>query len=266
MEKLRTNREEYDLIASLGGCCSVSGQLKHRGKRTYSLMLDHSLMSDERPVRALPELLRTHFKDLCLPENMVEFEPPVKEYRITKRHLEDKSSGYRWIHQFTVLPSDAKKFAEQRAVLLRRRDRFFAKASAAKNALFILQTTFAYDSELLVDIYDALAETFQGVDIELVGMQFSAGECAVREFKDGKVKLLLAERPHDIVYDNQFTAPEWRFMDYVKVAGLPLPKEIRKKKLIIKWAYKLWRTLGKFLENRNAGCVNMRFYKFNETD
>ena len=130
--------------------------------------------------------------------------------------------------------------------------------------MFILQTAFAYDPKLLVDIYDALVETFPGVDIELVGMQFSAGECAVREFKDGKIRLLLAERPHDIVYDNQLTAPEWRFMDYVKLSGLPLPKEIRKGGAI-KYVYKLWVHLGKFLCNHNAGCASMRFYKFEET-
>ena len=266
MKSLRTNNEEYDMIASLGGCCSVAAQLKHRGKRAYSLAFDYSLMSDERPIRALPRLLKARFKDLCLPENMTEFGHPVKEYGVTRLQLEDNSTGYRWIHHFTVLPADVEKFSEQRAVLMRRVDRFWAKASEAKNALFILQTLFSYDVKLLLDVYDALVDTFPGVDIEVVGMQFSAGECDVREFKGGKVKLLLTERAHDIIYDNQLTAPEWRFMDRIKVRSIPLPKETRKKKIVIKWAYKLWSHLGKFLERHNAGCANMRFYKFNEPD
>ena len=95
-------------------------------------------------------------------------------------------------------------------------------------------------------------------------MQFSAAECGEVELLGGKIKVTLVERPLDIVYDNQLTAPEWCWMDQVKIAGLPLPKEIRKSRLLIKWAYKLWRTLGKYLENHNAGCANMRFYKFNK--
>ena len=259
---LTTNREEYDIIVSLGGSCSAASQLKHRGRRPYSLPLDWSLMQDEQPIRSLPSLFRTKFADFCLPENMEEFETPGDEYGVRKYHLLDRLTGYRMIHHFTALPSDRRRFEEQRGVLLRRVDRLYGRMASAKSALFVLNTVFPYDPKLLVPVRDALMEVFPCVDIDVVAMQFSAEGNGAVELAGGKIKVDFIERHLDIVYDNQFTAPEWRWMDHVRIAGVPEPKELRKNSLTVKWVYKLWWTLGKYLERKGAGCMCVRFMRF----
>ena len=259
---LKTNREEYDMITSLGGSCSTAAQLRHRGKRPYSLPLDWTLMSDDRPIRALPELFRTRFRDFCRRENMEEFEPKGDEYGVRKYHLEDRLTGYRLIHHFTVLPSDERNYEAQRGILMRRVERLYSRMESARSALFAINTAFPYDPALLEPVFAALNATFPGTDIEIVAMQFAADVCGIKEMQEGKIKVMMIERPLDIVYDNQLTAPEWCWMDVVRISGVPLPEEMRKKSLPVKWMYKLWRTLGKHLENRGAGCANMRFYRF----
>ena len=259
---LATNREEYDVIVSLGGSCSAASQLKHRGRRPYSLPLDWALMRDERPIRNLPGLFRTKFADFCLPGNMEEFEAPGDEYGVRKYHLLDNLTGYQMIHHFTARPADRRRFEEQRGGLLRRVDRLYGRMASARSALFVLNTAFTYDPELLVPVRDALTEVFPGTDIDVVAMQFSAEGNRTAELAGGKIKVDFIQRHLDIVYDNQFTAPEWRWMDQIRITGVPEPKELRKSRLLVKWTYKLWWTLGKYLERKGAGCTCVRFMRF----
>ena len=259
---LITDREEYDIIASLGGTCSAAWQLRHRGKRPYSLPLDWTLMLDDRPIRALPELIKTRFKNFSLPENMEEYEPPKNEYGEIRYHLTDKLTGYNFIHQYSVLPSNQKEFMKQRSVLMRRVDRFYKLMKSAKHALFVLNTEFPYDANLLFPVYEAMKDTFPDVEIEIAAMQFSADSNRTATLGGGKVKVDFIQRHFDIVYDNYFTAPEWRWMDRLRIAGLPLPTELRKKNLAVKFAYKIWRWLGKYLEHKCAGCASMKWRNF----
>ena len=258
---LRTNHEEYDIIVSLGGSCSAAAQLKHRGKRPYSLPLDWALMTDDRPIRAIPDLFVTKFHNFCTHENMSEFEQAGDEYGTKKYHLEDSLTGYRLIHHFTALPTDEAAYNAQRDILMRRVDRLYKKMQSAKRALFVLNTAFPYDPTLLLPVLTTLNKVFANTDIEIVAMQFSSTENKVLELQNGKIKINLIARPLDIVYDNQLTAPEWCWMDVIRISGVPLPEKARKK-LFIKWAYKIWHTLGKYLESHGAGCANMRFYRF----
>lgn len=260
--EIKTSRQDYDVIASLGGSCSAATQLKHRGRRPYSLPLDWTLMYDERTVRILPELFRTRFAGFCQRENMFEFENPGNEYGTHKYHLEDRYTGYRVIHHFTAHPSEKDRYEVERGILLRRVDRLYSRIRESKHVLFVLNTVFPYDPTLLVAVHEAIKEQFPQVDVEIVALQFSADETRVLELLGGNIKVAQIERPLNIVYDNQFTAPEWCWMDRIKLVSLPLPEQLRKKKVLIKWAYKLWRHLGKYLEEHNAGCANMRFYRF----
>lgn len=260
---IKTNRDEYDLLVSLGGSCSAASQLRHRGKRVCSFPLDWTLMADERPIRALPELFRNKFRDFCLAENMFEYEPSGCDYGVRRCHLEDRHTGYRVIHHFTAPPGNAVKYARERDVLIRRVNRLYAMMGRARSALFVLNTVFQYDAGLLLPVHDAIENAFPGVEVEIVALQFSAKECKECELRNGAIKVALVERPLNIVYDNQLTAPEWAWMDQVKLTGTPLPETLRKNSLSVKWAYKAWRHLGKWLEDRNAGCVSMRFLKFN---
>ena len=256
--------QEYDFVASLGGNCSAASQLKHRGKRPYSLPLDWTLMCDVRPVEWLPEGLRTRFAGLCLRENLVEYEPPIMEKGLVTYHYLDKATGFRFIHHFHGSAADDAVYGKVKEVMDRRIDRFYRKASAAKRALFILETAFPYDDGIAREIYKALISTFagDGKRIDLLIMQFRADKCQEEILEDGHLMIARYERHVNIVYDNQFTAPEWMWMDGLRITGLPLPEERRKNSILLKWKFKLWMTLGKSLEENGAGCANMRFRAF----
>lgn len=257
-----TDREEYDVVASLGGSCSAACQLRHRGIRPYALPLDWTFMRDDRPIKVLPELVRTRFKTLSLPENVKEYERPGKEYGKIRYHVADNLTGYKFIHHYSVLPENQVEFLNQRNVLMRRVDRLYRLMESSRHALFVLNTGFSYDVELLIPVSEALESMFPGVDIEIVAMQFSADANRTASLAGGKVKIDFIQRCLDIVYDNKFTAPEWRWMDRIKIAGMTPPAELRKKNLTVKWAYKIWKKLGRYLEKRGAGCASMRWRDF----
>ena len=253
------NRNEYDYIISLGGNCNVSEQLKHRGLRKCSFPLDSTLMKDSKPVKWLPFGILNRFSDFALQENMEKFEAPANEYGIFKQRLEDLVSGYRFIHQFTCPPEDKEGFTKERRVIERRIKRFYDLVSKSKNVLFVLGTNFEYEDSLAKDIYNALAEAFPMVDVELICMQFAEGERNIRNLMENKIHIAKFGRRVDIVYDNQLTSVEWRWMDGVRIKGYPTVEELRKKNFWVKMRYKLWMKLGRSLERDCAGCCNMRF-------
>ena len=253
---------EYDFVASLGGNCSVASQLNHRGKRPFSLPLDWTLMCDDRPVRWLPEGIRSHFANFCLRENLEEYEPPIMEKGLKTYHYLDQATGFRFIHHFHESVADEAAYRKVKAVMDRRIDRLYRKAAAASSVLFVLETSFPYDIGYAQEIYKALKDTFPSVRIDLIVMQFRSDECRESTLEDGHVLVMQSERHINVVYDNQFTAPEWMWMDGLRIKGLPLPEERRKKSLLVKWKYKIWVAMGKSLEASGAGCANMRFKAF----
>ena len=264
IEEMKLPGCEYDFVASLGGNCSVASQLKHRGKRPFSLPLDWTLMCDDRPVRWLPEGLRTRFAGFCQRENLEEYEPPIMEKGLKTYHYFDRGTGFRFIHHFHESVANEQAYRKVKDVMDRRIDRFYQRAASSARALFVLETAFPYDIQLAHAIYGALCEVFPGAgkEIDLLVMQFRSDVCRESVYEDGHLLVAQHERPVNIVYDNQFTAPEWMWMDALRITGLPLPEERRKRSLIVKWKYKLWATLGKSLEADGAGCANMRFRAF----
>ena len=259
---VKPNRKEYDYIISLGGSCNVATQLKHRGLRKCSFPLDWTLMADEKPLRWLLNGIRSQFGDFCLRRNMNAFEPPAEEYGIKKQRLQDAVTGFRFIHHFSADPGDKDVFEKERSVILRRIARFYARINASKHVLFVLGTVFPYDFSLSEELYKTLVDTFPQVDVELICIQFSASTCSDVDLLGGKLHIMTCERPVNIVYDNQLTAPEWCWMDQLSLTGYPSAVEMRRKNILIKWKYKLWMWLGKSLHSQGAGCANMRFRKW----
>ncbi len=258
---MRTIRSAYDLIVSLGGNCSVASQTAHRGLRHCSLPLDWALMDDERPLAMLPELLATGFADFCQYENMYEYRAVAKEHGVEMCQLEDKYSGYRMIHSFPSPFADREKYGKNLAVLKRRIRRMYSLVSKAKNVLFVLATGFEFDVGLLDKVYAALVETFPGVEVELVNMQFSARQCEEFDILGGYGHVMRVERAVHTIYDVHLTVPEWEWMDVIRITGAVDPATIRRRNFAVKSAYKMWWSLGEFLERHNAGCANMRFVR-----
>lgn len=258
---MRTGRNDYDLIVSLGGNCGVAAQTKHRGLRHCSLPLDWAIMANEEPLKQLPELLAAGFADFCRYENMYEYCPAVKERGVAMCQLEDRYSGYRMMHSFPAPLADREKYEKSRSVLKRRIERLYRLVAKAKNVLFVLSTGFEFDAGLLDGVYAALTKTFPGIGVELVGMQFSARNCEEFDILDGHGHIMRIERAFHTIYDVQLTAPEWDWLDGVSITGATDPITMRKRNLKMKYAYKIWMSLGRFLERNNTACANMRFVR-----
>lgn len=259
---IKTNRTDYDLIISLGGNCSVAQQVRHRGMRICSLPLDWLFMPDEKPLKMLCRLLVSRFDGFCRYENMVLLDPPFEEYGEFRCKLMDTYSGYRIPHHFTAPFSDRANYDRKLAVLKRRIERMYGLASKAKHLLFGLSTVFKFAPELLTDVHNALSAAFPQAEIEIVNLQFGAETCEEFDFMDGKVHIARYEREWDDVYDTQLTAPEWRWLDRLSLTGRPSPDCLRRRNLKLKWMFKLWFALGKYLERHNVACANMRFNRW----
>lgn len=253
--------KEFDLVISLGGNCSAAGQLRMRGKRYEAMPFDWTLMHDTKPIEYLPRGFANQFHDICLYENVSEYEPAANEFGRCSLRLRDNLSGYCFIHHFHKPLSNRKAFEVERMVIVRRIARMYERVNKAKSVLFVLETSFEYNPDLLINLHDALKAVFPSTEIFLAAMQFSAHEYTstmVREniFLDRHI------RPVNIVYDNQFTAPEWLWMDSLIIKGEKTAEQLRKTSLLIKWKFKLWMHLGKSLRDAGAGCANMRFRNF----
>jgi len=256
-------QKEFDIVVSLGGNCSVACQLRMRGKRNVSFPLDWTLMRDCDPVKYLPTGFKTKFHDFCKYENIAEYEPAVHEFGKYTLHVRDSVSGYCFIHHFHNALSDKVAFEADRSILIRRFDRMYDRVKRSNMALFVLETSFEYDPFLLQNLRRTLCETFPSVDVYLAAMQFAATECSSHVYED-RIFLDRHERKVNFVYDNQFTAPEWSWMDSLQIKGMMPAEKLRKTNLFVKWQYKLWMALGKRLRDAGAGCANMRFRDFGE--
>ena len=254
---IKTNHDEYDQIISLGGNCNVAYQLMHRGKRVCAFPLDWTFMDDDRPIRKLPELIATRFKNFCRLEHLRELPEKLYDRMGTRCNILDEESGFRLVHHF--MPPFAENYDNANRVMRRRIDRFYAEVSKAKRVLFVLATKFTFDQALVGDIYEALHNRFADTEIEVLCIQFGADGNSTTDLRGGQVHVVRFERQMNFIYDNQLTAPEWCFMDRLQLTGRPPVDKMRRKNLGLKLAYKLWKYLGKYLELHGTGCMNVRF-------
>jgi hypothetical protein len=195
-------------------------------------------------------------------ENACEFESPTEEFGKSAFHIEDKMSKFRFIHLFYGRQFNRELFEGGKSIIFRRINRLYKTLANAKRVLFVLQTSFTYELEIARRLRAVLVETFPEVEIELRIMQMGAENATTIIEDDGLLRVYTYPRPHNIVYDNQFTSVEWHWMDEVRVRTMPEPEKLRKKSLLVKWMYKLWRSLGKCLKKRQTGCACMRFRRF----
>lgn len=244
---IKTKRQKYDLIVSLGGNCTAASQLKFRGLRECSLALDWLGMFQEMPILYLPEGIRTHFKGLCKYENMQDLgEPRMERKRLTYKFA-DTATGYHFWHHFFQPLEDREAFDRERAVMERRIKRFYDKISASKNVLFVLATPFAYDQQKAEPIFSALRETFPNTAVELVVIQFAAPTHASAELCGGDLHFETVAREINVVYDNMLTAPEWAWMDDLSLSDWPRKSVNPLRNLIAKCKFKIWKSLGNSL-------------------
>lgn len=261
---MKLKRKDFDIILSLGGNCSAAGQLKHRGLRRCSFPLDWTWMGDEKPIRKLPVILESRFANFLQWENITHAEHARKEAGRLVFDVSDSYSGISFTHHFYGKHFDRPMFDRCRQTLQRRIERLYKEVDKSESALFILETAFAYDDSLAEDVFRSLRNTFPKCDVHLVVMEFSADECSEAWSHDEHMVIAKYHRPLNVVYDNQFTGHEWCWMDSLTMKGVDRPEIVRKRNLLVKYAFKIWWKMGKWLESKGAGVVNMRLRDFGD--
>lgn len=256
--------KEYDVIASLGGDCAVSYQLRHRGLRMTSLPFDWTRMTSPKALEYLICGFQNDFEDLCLKENL-EFEgrePIVARGGRIEYPALDKLSGFDFIHLFTRPLTDNGAYDEGDAILKRRISRFVSMLEKAKSALLILATEFAYEDQLALALAQAIRHRFPQLKLSLRLMMFHSERQGVIVQENGDC-ICRYQRKLDLHYDMVFTSYEWKFLDVVKLSSCPLPAQ-RKPKGLKGLKYKTWKKFGLELEEQGYACCNMRFWNLDK--
>lgn len=257
---VKSGREDccYDVVASLGGNCSVAFQLMHRGKRPCAYALDWTLMDDARAITYLPEGIRTRFSAWCQKENLIEYDEPGMEHGKKVFRYEDKLTGFRFMHHFHGAVEEGSCYADAKKKLDCRMVRFYESMSKAKRAFLILSMKFPIAREDAQKILEALDSAFPGVYIRLRVLMFADRTQVNETFMDGRLEICSYIRPLDLHYDMYYTAPEWKFLDDLHLTGEASVRDIRKK-LPAKYKYKIWKAIGRWLERHGYGCANLIF-------
>lgn len=93
------SKNEYDLICSLGGICSVSLQLLSRNLRKVSLPLDWTWFNNEKTLYEIAEGFENNFADLMTQDNLVTLEgDDYSPAHADRYQYEDKEIGIRYFN------------------------------------------------------------------------------------------------------------------------------------------------------------------------
>ena len=255
-------QKTYDMIASLGGNCSATIQLKHRGLRREAYPLDWVYMESDKSVRWLCGAFENGFVDFALRENMEIF-PKEANSGVAKYSFRDTLTGFCFIHHFNErIDQDQAAYNRSMVAIRRRIDRFLRRIEEAESVLFILTVNFAVEPMLVVELLATLRQRYPGKTIDIHFKEFGA------EFSN---PLVLAEAwPAEYgfaggerhtwaayAYSLNITGHEWRFLD-----ELSLTDRFRKtvhKKWYDKFIYKIWKSCGKHLNENGYGVFNVIF-------
>lgn len=252
----------YDMIASLGGNCSAAMQLKNRGLRREAYPLDWVYMESDKSVRWLCSAFENGFADFALRENMEMFSNSTHS-GVAKYSFRDTHTGYCFIHHFNDRIDQYQAVYDQAISVVRKRiSRFLRRIEEAESVLFILTANFPVDPALVAELLATLRRRYPGKTIDIhfkeFGVKFSnpltLSEAWPVEYGfAGGERHAWAAYP----YSYNFTGHEWQFLD-----ELSLSDRFRKpanKKWYDKYAYKIWKSCGKYLNEKGYGVLNIRF-------
>ena len=132
----------------------------------------------------------------------------------------------------------------------------YKNVSQSKRVLFVLETSFTFDEAIIRSIYEALRDTFANTEVDLRVMQFG-GKSLVDADIGPHIHFTRHIRPSSLESDVYGTAAEWNWLDELRLTNRPKAAELRKRNLIVKWKYSLWKALGRSLQKDGAGCVSL---------
>ncbi|MBO4520194.1 MAG: hypothetical protein J5787_03205 [Alphaproteobacteria bacterium] len=203
---MSADKQQYDLVCSLGGNCAAAFQLQCRGKRLFSLPFDWCYVENERPLEYLPEGFADGFKNLALKENL-------KRVDGNKDHpviYQDCYSGYFFPNHFK---EDAEKEYDGFYKKLRRRtERLLDKIRNARRVLFIFSALIPFDVSRFERLSEKLSQLYPAVHFDFKLISF--GCPAEEELTVGNITLSRCVRQQNF-YDFYKTNYEWAFLDNV---------------------------------------------------
>lgn len=250
------------MIASLGGNCSAAMQLRNRGLRYESYPLDWVYMESEKSIRWLCKAFENGFADFALRENMEEI-PKELHSGVAKYSFRDTNTDFCFIHHFNDrIDIDQAAYDQAISVVRKRISRFLRRIEEAESVLFILTANFPVDPALVAELLATLRRRYPGKTIDIhfkeFGVKFlnplTLSEAWPQEFGfAGGARYAWLAYP----YSYNFAGQEWQFLD-----ELSLTDKFRRepnKKWYDKYAYKIWKSCGKYLNEKGYGVVNVRF-------
>jgi len=208
---------EFDVIVSLGGNCSVAHNLRVRNLRPFSLPFDWLLMDDARPIEYLPTGFTDGFKDFCLQEILVELKGAERgEEHPGRLQYLDAVSGWKFIHHFNESDDFNREYKRVYDVLSRRIRRLDALFLEGGRYLLILAPTFKVSKTCLDRLMGVLRDKYGNTSFYYIIMSFDEMSADVEV--DRNLIYAKVKRPQN-VYDFSKTNVEWSFLDRIKLSG-----------------------------------------------
>ena len=252
--------KSYDMIASLGGNCSAAMQLKNRGLRREAYPLDWVYMESEASIRYLCEAFKNRFADFALQKNLKLMECDANP-GFAKYSYRDIHTGFGFKHHFNErVDLDEAVYNRCIATMRRRIARFLDRLDKAQDVLFILTVRFDADPNLVVKLKETLAGLYPGKTIDIHFKMSNAklsNPLTLAEAWPPEYGFAGGERcSYDSYpYSFEYAGGEWAFLDCVELRGLEKPKLRGCAKLI----YKVWKSTGKWLNERGYKVKGVRF-------
>ena len=254
--------KSYDMIASLGGNCSAAMQLKNRGLRREAYPLDWVYMESDKSVRWLCSAFENGFADFALRQNLV-LMSELNHSGSAKYAYRDVHSGFCFIHHFNErVDLDQAAYDCAMVTMRKRMDRFLHRLKEAQSVLFILATNIPMSPDVVVELRETLRQCYPDKTIDIHFKEFSAtlsNPLALVEAWSDKYGFAGGERHVRPAYPYSFNLAgyEWAFLDELSLTDkFPHAKH---KKWYDKYIYKLWKTFGKYLNDKGYGVLNVRF-------
>ncbi len=216
------DKQQYDLVCSLGGNCAVAHNLRWRNMRAFSLPFDWVFITDVKPIEYLATAFANRFSDFFLRENLIQVAGTASHGVVYM----DKVSGYYFPNHFLKPISTLEDYERVAQRMRRRVQRLYEKIENAQKILFVLATDFAFDVSCVRGLQTALRELYPDKQLTFKVLQFGAAKDMETSGRDLTVTTY-RRRMND--YDLYKTNWEWSFLDSI---ALPYKSEERNRKRI----------------------------------
>ncbi len=220
------NKENFDLVCSLGGNCMVSHNLLERGMRDCSLPFDWLCFKDEKTLYSLAECFKNNFKNFMLKENM-RYIPPEEmsnECHNNKAAYQDMKTGYYFLNHFDKKFETDNEFKKVQAKIKRRIERLIRLIKKSNRILFVLSNGFEVSEDSILHLSKTLKELYPNKEIFIKSIQFNSKD-EIKKFEN--VEIVRYKRVSNL-YDYIKTNYEWNFLDNIEINRKLIKKEINR--------------------------------------